>query len=456
MELDLIKKYNQPVPRYTSYPPANHFKDNFQYSDYEYLIKESNQWDPSNLSIYIHIPFCIQQCFYCGCNSNPISSDSQITNYISALKKEIELVFRLLNKNRKVSQIHFGGGTPNAIPPFYLKELIQLIFSYFDAIEDPEIAIECHPGYLDKKILDELLCAGFNRFSFGVQDFNEEVLTNVNRKPSQLPMPELVNFLKKKGIDSINLDFIYGLPGQTVYSFIESIQQAIDLDVDRLVTFSYAHIPWINRKQLVLEEIGLPGSAEKSVMFLEANKLLLSKGYKMIGMDHYVKKKDELFTAQQSEKLHRNFQGYASKRTTGQVYAFGTSAISQFQYGYAQNTKSIGEYINSIEKSILPVTKGYILNEKEYIIRESINELMCNKNLNFNALSDKLKINRGKILSSIKIIDEKLITFEKDGIIEWNKNEIKITEKGSFFVRNVVASIDPLMDVNTKLYSKSV
>lgn len=456
MEQDLINKYNQPVPRYTSYPPANHFRDGFQHEEYMKLIKESNQWHPSNLSIYIHIPFCLQQCFYCGCNSSLINSDKQISNYILVLRKEIESVLKLLDKNRKVSQIHYGGGTPNAIPATHLKELNELIFSYFKTIEAPEIALECHPGYLDMKTVDVLIEAGFNRFSFGVQDFNEDVLKNVNRKPSQLSMQELLNYLKNRGVDSINLDFIYGLPGQTVNSFLDSMQQAVELDPDRLVTFSYAHVPWVNQKQLVLEEIGLPESSEKSSMFLEANKFLLSNGYKMIGMDHYVKEKDELYAAQQSGKLHRNFQGYASRRTTGQVYAFGTSAISQLQYGYVQNTKSIEEYINMVEKLLFPVAKGYILNETEYIVREAINEIMCNKGLDFNVLEERLKRNKRKILSAININEEKLSIFEKDGIIERSKNRISITEKGIFFVRNVAASIDPLMDVNTKSYSKSV
>lgn len=456
MNSDLINKYNQPVPRYTSYPPANHFKEGFQGFEYEKMILESNLWEPSNISIYIHIPFCNQQCFYCGCNSCPISSEKQVSQYINTLKKELQKVFGLLDKSRKVSQIHFGGGTPNAISIKYLHEINQIIFDQFSLIKKPEIAIECHPGYLNLNTLDDICNAGFNRFSFGVQDFNENVLRNVNRKSPQLSMYELTGYLRQKGVSSLNLDFIYGLPGQTVNSFTETIKKAVELEPDRLVTFSYAHVPWINKNQLLLEEIGLPENAEKSTMFHEANKFLTDHDYKMIGLDHYVKEEDELFKAQQSGKLHRNFQGYSSRQTTGQVYAFGISAISQLQYGYVQNTKSLDEYGYSLKKSVFPVIKGYKLSESEFIIREAINEIMCNKKLNYNNLADRLKINARKIMSSIHINEEKLITFEKDGIIDRTKNEIVITEKGSFFIRNVAASIDPLMIQNRMSYSKSV
>ncbi len=453
---DLLLKYNQPVPRYTSYPPANYFQEGIDPGKYAEFLEKSNDWQPGNISFYIHIPFCRQLCLYCGCNSCPMPAEKDVEAYIRSLKLEIGAVVRYLDKTRKISQIHYGGGTPNSIPVRFIREINQILFEQFQSIDNPEIAIECHPGYLDETIIEELKLAGFNRFSIGIQDFNPQVLHNINRKPPVTDINELFRTVRKEGLAGINLDFIYGLPGQDVEGFTKTIARAITFKPDRLVTFSYAHVPWVNKNQKLLEKFGLPGPTEKFEMFQEAYNQLIKNGYTMIGMDHYVLDNDELYLAQKSGELHRNFQGYSSRRTTGQVYAFGISAISQLQDGYFQNTKSLTEYQEMINKSIFPVRKGYVLQENERIIREVLNELMCNKKLNFNILSDKLKISPGKILSTLVINEEKLSIFEKDGIIERDADTIQISELGKLFVRNVAASFDPLMVENTKSFSKSV
>lgn len=453
---NLLLKYNQPVPRYTSYPPANYFQEGIASDQYAEFLEKSNTWLPGNISFYIHIPFCRQLCLYCGCNSCPMPAEEDVETYIRSLKLEISSVVRYLDKTRKISQIHYGGGTPNSIPVRFIREINQILFDQFQSIDNPEIAIECHPGYLDETIIEELKLAGFNRFSIGIQDFNSQVLHNINRKPPVLDINKLFGAIRKDGLRRINLDFIYGLPGQDVESFKETIAQAIALNPERLVTFSYAHVPWVNKNQKLLEKFGLPGPEEKFAMFQEAYNQLVKNRYTMIGMDHYVLANDELYLAQRSGELHRNFQGYSSRRTTGQVYAFGISAISQIQYGYFQNTKSLAEYQELVNKSVFPVKKGYILQENERIIREVLNELMCNKKLDFNKLSDKLEISPGKIISTIVINEEKLSIFEKDGIIERDADSIQISELGKLFVRNVAASFDPLMVKNTKSFSKSV
>ncbi|MCG8697543.1 MAG: radical SAM protein, partial [Bacteroidales bacterium] len=268
---NLIEKYNVPVPRYTSYPPANHFKEDFSEKDYLALVDESNSEGDKNISIYLHIPFCKKICHYCGCNACAIGTGNKVKPYLNALKKEITLLTNRLVDNRKVSQIHYGGGTPNALQASELKELNELVFSNFDFIEKPEIAIECNPAYVDKAYLDVLLEAGFNRFSFGIQDFNQQVLDTVNRDGSQLPVESLVQ--KIKGHDAnngVNLDFIYGLPFQTRESFLKTIEKAIAINPDRLVTFSYAHVPWMKKQQSILEKHGLPSSSSKMDMFVSA------------------------------------------------------------------------------------------------------------------------------------------------------------------------------------------
>jgi oxygen-independent coproporphyrinogen-3 oxidase len=396
--LELINKYNEPVPRYTSYPPANHFKENFTNADYLKAIVDSNNQKPNNISLYIHIPYCKQMCYYCGCNACPMPKQNEVHEYIKALKIEIQTVLDFINKKRKLAQIHYGGGTPNAIPLRYLKEINNLIFDNLDTIDAPEIAIECNPAYLGFEEVDELIEAGFNRFSFGIQDFNKNVLDNVNRESSKLDVEKLVEYVKskKRGI-KVNLDFIYGLSGQTVDSFLDTIETAAKIKPDRLVTFSYAHVPWVNKTQKILEKKGLPDQKEKLKMYYSSRDLLVKMGYHPVGFDHYVLEDDELYQSYNSKELHRNFQGYCTRRTTGQVYAFGVSSISQLERVYAQNTKDIGSYIEIINRGHLATTKGYKITDDEFIIREVINTLLCNQFINFENVADSLGVDSGKL-----------------------------------------------------------
>ena len=452
---ELLDKYNIPVPRYTSYPPANHFTEEVNNSTYLEVIKASNHESPRDLSFYIHIPFCKHLCFYCGCNSFPMCNPARIADYIAAVKKEIETVTEHLDKDRKIAQIHYGGGSPTAIPVHYLRELNELLLSKFATIESPEIAVECHPGYLDASYWESLTEAGFNRISIGVQDFNTAVLKGVNRRPSLLPMEQIFKHLRQAGV-RINLDFIYGLPLQTVESFQETIQQAIALNPDRIVTFSYAHVPWVNKLQLKLEEVGLPTDAVKNQIQQTIHQQLLDAGYEAIGMDHFVRKEDPLYKALSNQTLHRNFQGYCTRETTGQVYAFGVTAISQLTAAYTQNVKDIPSYIEQINKEGLATTKGYVLNKEEQITREVITSLMCNCSLNWNSLSEHLKLSVAEIKQATAYNEATLQSFAADGLIEWDEQQIIIKADALHWVRNVAASLDKLMLNNSKSYSKPI
>jgi len=454
---ELLEKYNVQVPRYTSYPPANHFNDTFSGDDYTSLITASNLSDPNHIGFYIHIPFCKQICFYCGCNFIVMVNDDAVKKYIDAVKEEIRLTIKDIDKSRKVTQIHYGGGTPNAINSVFLKELNQLLFDNFEFIDNPEIAIECNPALLTWEYMDQLFDAGFNRFSFGIQDFDPDILRNVNRLPSALPVDELIQYVKKHDPKmSVNLDFIYGLPQQDAESFGETIKKAIAMRPDRIVTFSYAHVPWMKTHQRILEKKGLPNAEEKMEMFLTAYKLMKDGGYIPIGLDHYALPEDELAVALNDHKLHRNFQGYCTKRTTGQVYGFGVSSIGQLTEGYAQNTKDQFKYISQINKGILPVEKGYKVKAHEIIIREVINELMCNKYINWDKLGESLNISADKIKQTVGYNAEVLESFKADDLLSYNENEIHITELGTVFIRNIVAAFDPALKQSEKQYSKSL
>lgn len=453
----ILDKYNIPVPRYTSYPPANHFQDRFQEPDYVNLIQDSNTGKPNHIAIYVHIPFCKKICFYCGCNACAMKGDKAVHNYMLALKKELAIVLQKIDKSRKVSQIHYGGGTPNAIEVKYLKEINDLIFNDFEFIDDPEIAIECNPAYLDYQYIDQLVEAGFNRFSLGVQDFNTKVLKTVNREPSVIPVKELVAYIKSKNKNiAINLDFIYGLPEQNTENFLETIQQAIEIKPDRLVTFSYAHVPWIKKHQQILEKRGLPDSQLKMDMFIAAREILVDAGYVPVGLDHYVLPDDELSVALEKNQLHRNFQGYCTRRTTGQVYAFGVSAISQLENAYIQNIKEIDPYINKLSKNQLPVEKGLILTNEQIVVRELITQLMCNQQLNLQNIAGDLGIDQNRLKSITGFSEGKLQEFINDDLLTFQEGEINVTEKGSLFIRNIAAIFDPAYKEQKNKYSKTV
>jgi len=453
----MLEKYNVPVPRYTSYPPANFFTDKFQETDYIRILKESNISSPENIAIYIHIPFCEKICYYCGCNSLQIGSGTFVKPYIEALIKEIKIVSQYINKKRLVSQVHFGGGTPNSIDFSYLKQIKDFLFSEFSFIRDAEIAIECNPSGLDFKYTGDLIRAGFNRLSLGIQDFNSDVLQKVNRDPSLINPAELIKYIRSENKNTgVNFDFIYGLPGQSVESFSRTIKKATVIRPDRLVTFSYAHVPWIKKHQLILEKLGLPSVKDKTEMFLHAYDILKKSGYEPIGLDHFVLPTDELYISIKEGTLHRNFQGYCTRRTTGQVYAFGVSAISQLAEGYSQNTKNIRDYLSIINNGKLPVEKGYIMSAEQKLAKAVITDIMCNKTVCFSQVASKHNVTPDTVKKAVSIDLKTLHELKNDGLITFTPDQIDVTETGSFFIRNIAASLDKAYKNSIHTYSKTV
>lgn len=454
MNEDILSKYNYAVPRYTSYPPANHFSS-YNEEAYKEAILRSNTLPERNLSFYFHIPYCRHLCHYCGCNSYAMPDREWIDKYVATLHKEIDLLLPLLDRDKRISQIHYGGGSPTALPYTVLKELNEHLLSHFSTIDTPEIAIECHPAYLTEQDWEGLTESYFNRFSIGVQDLNPVVLKAVNRRPSALPLEQIFSLLRTKGV-SINVDLLYGLPHQTVESFLNTVERIVALRPDRLVTFAYAHVPWVNKQQLVLEKIGLPTGAERNGIFHTAKERLQVAGYMPIGMDHFVTPEDELYLALQNNQLHRNFQGYCTKRTTAQVYALGVTGISQLQDAYIQHTKDIATYIESVEAGLFGVAKGYELNLQEQCMREIVESLMCNYRLHWTELSAKLGISVNTLKKATAYREEVLNGFVQDGLLVYDEEQLQVTPAGYAFVRNIVASLDPLMIGNTYAFSKPV
>ena len=454
MNETLFKKYNVPVPRYTSYPTANEFEP-FDAPRYLKAVETSNDAAADNISFYIHVPFCRHLCHYCGCNSVAMAQPKRIEEYFETLHQEIDLLLPHLRKDRRISQIHYGGGSPSSMPLALIRGINEHLLSAFSTINKPEIAIECHPGYLESNDWQYLLDSGFNRFSLGIQDFNTDVLRTVNRRPRLLPVDDIMEILRK-GNAKVNFDFIYGLPKQTTTEFVSTIQTAISLHPNRLVTFSYAHLPSLFKRQMILEKAGLPLQTEKLKMFEEASKMLQSAGYVPIGMDHFVLPDDDLNVALQHHTLHRNFQGYCPRRITAQVYAFGVSGISQLDAAYAQNTKDISAYMAQVNAGQMPIQRGYALAPWQRMTREVIECIMCNNAINWHDMAQRLHVSVDEIKQAIHYNEAELQTLQADGLITFDADSVEITPDGLPFVRNVAAAFDPMMRHNHRLFSKPV
>jgi oxygen-independent coproporphyrinogen III oxidase len=453
---EFLIKYNRPGPRYTSYPPATFFTPEYTEEQYKGSLVQSNAENPQNISIYIHIPFCQRLCHFCGCNTGIAKAKDHIGRYIKALIKEIHTVSPYLDRKRPVTQIHWGGGTPNAIPFEYIEEIMNALKSNFVLHPEAEIAMECSPSLLNLEDIDKLALMGFNRISLGIQDFHKEVLDVVNRLPSKLPLKELFDHIRKSGFKGINLDLMYGLPKQNLINFTDSIQQAMELSPDRLVTFSYAHVPWFNKAMARLEKFGLPTTEEKFQLFDMAYQTLTSNGYVPIGLDHYAKPADDLSIAKRDKKLHRNFQGYCTRETTGQVYAFGASGISQLWNAYSQNIKDYQQYVDVIEKGGLAVERGYQLTQTDIICREAINAIMCNGYLNFETMAAEFGMTSVELKKILEFSSDKLTEFMNDGLVAMKGEEVQVSAEGMLIARNIAMAFDPQLDVKQGMYSKTI
>lgn len=444
MKAEILNKYNIPVPRYTSYPPANLFSSLYGSAQYEADVLLSNSNGTDKLSFYIHIPFCNSLCLYCGCNKQVMPKEGDgVALYVDYLLKELELLSQKIDPLRKVYQIHFGGGSPTSISLNYIEKILEAIRSKFVIAPGAEVAIECHPGYLDEQAWKSLIDMGFTRMSIGIQDIDSKVLRQVKRTESKLPLHEIVSLLRSNGIE-INIDLIYGLPLQTAESFGKTIEAVLDLRPDRVVTFSYAHVPWVHPIQKALERVGLPTPQEKAVMYSKALGVALERGYVQIGLDHFVLPTDALAMALQEGSLHRNFQGYCTKEITGQVYALGITGISQLYGSYAQNCKDILTYYSFLNRDTLPAVTGYSLTEEEQVIKEIITELMCNYRCNPVRILSDFGIDTDSLHTISFLKYDALKEMAEDGLcsVDEDTGEIVMEKSAHAFVRNVAACFD--------------
>ena len=458
MKIDnkLLNKYNKKGPRYTSYPPATHFSEKYDDKDFINSVIKSNNENPQNVSIYIHIPFCPQICHFCGCTTESGFTKPFLERYVDALTKEIEFVSKYINNDRKLTQIHWGGGTPNAISLKYIQRITEKILMCFNLNDEYEMAIECSPAHLDYRHIELLKSYGFNRISLGIQDFDGKVLDAINRRRPKRPISKMVEKIHSEGFRGTNIDLVYGLPLQTVKNFNKTIEKAIDLNTDRIVTFSYAHVPSILPRQKILENIGFPSAEEKAEMYNNAYKKFTDAGYVPIGMDHFCRPDDEFYLALNNNQLHRNFQGYCTTRTTGQVYGFGASSISQLFSAYSQNVKNAAQYIKMINEKNTAVLRGYNLERNEKIIRDVINSVMCNYYVDFSEIAKKFESDSDEIKKIVGFDNEKFKDFVDLNFMKIENDKIIIYDSARLYIRNIAMEFDPLLNKKIGTYSKTI
>ena len=458
MKIDnkLLNKYNKKGPRYTSYPPATHFSEKYDDKDFINSVIKSNNENPQNVSIYIHIPFCPQICHFCGCTTESGFTKPFLERYVDALIKEIEFVSKYINNDRKLTQIHWGGGTPNAISLKYIQRITEKILMCFNLNDEYEMAIECSPAHLDYRHIELLKSYGFNRISLGIQDFDGKVLDAINRRRPKRPISKMVEKIHSEGFRGTNIDLVYGLPLQTVKNFNKTIEKAIDLNTDRIVTFSYAHVPSILPRQKILETIGFPSAEEKAEMYNNAYKKFTEAGYVPIGMDHFCRPDDEFYLALNNNQLHRNFQGYCTTRTTGQVYGFGASSISQLFSAYSQNVKNAAQYIKMINEKNTAVLRGYNLERNEKIIRDVINSVMCNYYVDFSEIAKKFESDSDEIKKIVGFDNEKFKDFVDLNFMKIENDKIIIYDSARLYIRNIAMEFDPLLNKKIGTYSKTI
>ncbi len=452
VDLDLIRKYNVPGPRYTSYPPATQFTDKVDFAMLREKIRERAASD-RDLSLYFHLPFCQTLCWYCGCTT-VITTDQKVSGkYIDYLEKEIALLAGEMNPKRKVAQLHFGGGTPTFLAPTELLRLGEIIKKNFIFSPQIEAGVEIDPRRLSREHIKALAEIGFNRASIGVQDNNPVVQKAVHRIQPFAQTKMAVDWLRAAGFKSINIDLIYGLPHQTPGTFAKTLEEVLILKPNRLAVFSYAHVPWIKPSQKILEDKILPTPEIKLAMLKLTIEKLTSEGYVYIGMDHFAREDDELAIAQCEKKLQRNFQGYSTCGETD-IFAYGMSSISQAGDIYWQNRKELPEYYSAVDSGNLPLAKGYILTHEDKIRRQTIMRLMCDLNLDYAAMSQLLGIDFTEhFADEIASLDE----MEADGLILKMPTGLQVTKLGRLLIRNIAMRFDAyLPKLTERRFSKTI
>lgn len=452
----LLNKYNVPGPRYTSYPTVPAWTESVGAEDYRSSLRGLKPGDP--LSLYFHLPFCERLCHFCGCMRVITQDHSRSAPYVEVLLRELEaVVAELPTSVREVSQVHFGGGTPNFLQPEEMTAIVSRMRGHFRLLPDAELAIEMHPRTSTAAFCENLAKLGFNRISLGVQDFDPKVQALINRHQSYEMTAEMVTLLRSLGFQSFNFDLIYGLPGQSHAGWEKTLRQVLELRPDRLAVYSYAHVPWKSAVQRSFKDSDLPAPGMKLELFQKAYETFTASGYSSIGMDHFALADDELSRASEGGGLHRNFMGYSTKADAHQL-GFGVSAISYVGGNYFQNLKELKEYEAKIRGGGLAPFRGFLLSRDDAIRRDLITRIMCRGRVDWQDFEAQWGLKQREYFASEL---PQLEGFVRDGLLEVDASGLRVLGEGFLFLRNIAMIFDRyLEDIRsqsaTPTFSKTV
>lgn len=451
---ELISRYDLAGPRYTSYPTAPQFSDQFSMRDMHAAIERSNTTG-NPLSLYFHIPFCDTLCFYCGCNKIVTHHKERAMPYLRRLDSEMQMQAALFDTNRLVEQLHWGGGTPTFISDEEMSWLMAATRKHFSMLSDDsgEYSIEIHPGRVSANTMGHLRKLGFNRVSMGVQDFDAKVQKAVNRYNTPEDVRSLVQALRSQQYHSISMDLIYGLPLQTRESFTETLKQVIDLSPDRLSLFNYAHLPHLFKSQALIKAEQLPSAEQKLDILQSSIEQLQQAGYVYVGMDHFAKPQDSLVKAQQAGKLQRNFQGYSTHGHCD-LLSFGVSSISAFGDVYLQNSKQLDDYYQRIDQQQPAFVRGFTLTNEDLLRQRVINQLICHFHLDFQAIREEFGIAPSEYFANELAELQPMV---QDGLISIDDKGIQVHNTGRLLIRRICMVFDAYLNQGNMIrYSKVI
>lgn len=446
----LAQRYNQPVPRYTSYPTVPNWQPAIEAETWQQQVLTGFQKENANngIALYLHLPFCESLCTYCGCNKKITTNHSVELQYVAALRKEWGLYRQLFGQKPVLRELHLGGGTPTFFSPQHLREIIDNITGQCELHPEFAFSIEGHPNNTTGAHLATLASLGFKRISYGVQDNDPEVQRIINRIQPVENVRRATVQAREYGFTSVNYDLIYGLPLQTLASIRRTIEEVIGLGPDRIAFYSYAHVPWTSKAQRLFDESHLPTPADKLQLYLKGRELLVKAGYVDIGMDHFALPTDELYKAWKAGQLHRNFMGYTTQHTNF-LLGLGVSAISDAGTAYAQNEKTLHDYYARLQAGELPLTKGFVLDSTDRAIRQYILDISCRG-------ATTIAAKHWPMLQATALSQWQAL--EADGLITLSADDrrIQLTPLGHSFIRNVCATFDQYLHTGQARYSKAI
>ncbi|ALG68397.1 oxygen-independent coproporphyrinogen III oxidase [Beggiatoa leptomitoformis] len=446
-DADLIKRYDKAGPRYTSYPTAVQFHTGFDATAYRTEALRSHNAD-TPLSLYFHIPFCDTVCFYCACNKVVTKDRSRAAPYLARVYQEMMLQSQLFSRDRQVSQLHWGGGTPTFLSHEEMRTLMAKTREFFNLCDDDsgEYSIEIDPREVQNDTISLLRELGFNRMSLGVQDFEPTVQQAVNRLQTEAETFTVLDAARREGFKSISIDLIYGLPHQTVDTFARTLDKIIAVQPDRLSVFNYAHLPTLFKPQRRINTEELPSPADKLAILQTTINRLTDAGYVYIGMDHFARPDDELAIAQRNGTLYRNFQGYATQADCDLI-GLGITSIGKVGDSYSQNVKTLEEYYALIDAGQLAVFRGVALETDDKLRREIITQLMCHFSLSIALIENAFQIDFQDYFATEW---QALASLQADGLIEYNAEKITILPAGRLLVRNICMTFDKYLRLATE------